>query len=1614
GTPGYTYSIDGGQNYQPSNEFTGLTAGNYTITIKDANGCTKTCDEVVVGQPDALTCSTTPTDASCNSGSDGKITVTAGGGTPGYTYSIDGGQNYQPSNEFTGLTAGNYTITIKDANGCTKTCDEVTVGEPDPLTFCITQECAGANVSPPMTIITVYPIGGTPGYEYYVFDNDDNVIYIDWKEVSSGDEFSLPDGNYTLKLRDANGCVALAQECVPLEPVVDLRSTFRLIPPSDIEILASCCRISCNDAGVFECSDAAGIEEWLNGGAFTIEGDCEGLRVDHNLDTITGCGDYIVTFTIVDENGDPDLDDQGQPKTCTNTLTIQDTKAPVIVVSNLKKLNCSEVTIFDEPEIFDNCDNDVEVKVTTEWYIDGLVGCRHRRTWTATDDCGNTSTATQVIQIVDPTLPELVPVHPLLEGLADGDSIYVECSKPTFFSPEAFEVKEDCSKCGHGYKVNMDDYAIIHDCGDGKALKEIVCWWYVTDKYDRTVRYTIHIFMMDRMPPEFVSVPEDKTIACDAPIEFGEVVTFDACSKYVSLSHQDTLGTSAQGQSTITRIWRATDACGNWDTASQTITLEGSGPVFTSLPENKILSAGSEVVFDEPVARSACGEVNITVDGADEVSGDQCSGLTYTRTWNAVSENGLSATTSQTITLKPDDEAPVFNKMPGNVVLPCGSDLPAFNIGVTDNVDDGVVISVASTMEGEGCDQVITRTWTATDACGNATSVSQEVRFAANLDITFTYVPGTFSGKIGDMVPEDMAVASSDCTEGEVAISVEDRVVQDATCDRSIHRLFIATDGCGNRDTAIQLITLIDNVAPVLTNTIAGKSVECGDSINFDEPEFTDNVGVEAVVVTDTVIQEQCSGYYKRTWLAVDSCGNSTTVTQTITILPDTEAPVFASSDQVLVLGCQDTIPAFTPAATDNCASSVSIVMEETESKASCEERISRIWTATDSCGNSSTLKWELIRRDTLAPKFDHIPEDFSVTCIEDAVFDTITVEDDCSDSVQLSFMDLKREGNCFTGFTLTRTWIATDDCGNMNQVVQNIFVIGDTVVPLFTEVPADTIIRCGDSIPSQTVEVADNCRIDTIMVQQDHRPINDHQCEDSTGYFVQRSWIAVDECGNLDTAIQYIAILGAGQSSLMTFIEVPGTQVVNCADDAVFGRPVVKATCDSVQITTEDFTIGEPCSAEYKMIREWTATDTCGQTVSTYQTIIVRQDTSAPHISLDYPVKFMGCGSVKDTLSFDDPTVWDNCVTELVSTTDTTIHDNSDADSVRVRTWTYADQCGNESSISQKLIFGLNDTDDFFRAERDTFALSCVTAMELHRPVVYSCDTVSVSYEDAVSDSACMNQLKVVRTWTAADTSGNVDSYVQIFNIHDTIAPVIELASDTLYMTSLEYAGFEAESNLGPAADNCGQATDDISSAKQEENGRVWYEYTVTRSDQCGNTSIAHFVVVIAEKPPIVNLNYSSPDVVAQVSGGVAPFEYAWSYLRPGNPNWVSIDIEGKKLSMREMGMIQKVKVRVMDARDQWSENQLDLMVTKNVRRNVMLHPNPAVDYVEVRMEMEDVNRIELYNMLGQRVKFYEFDRMTDQGKIQLDLRDVPQGTYTVRFMNDYRVYTRPLIKVN
>ncbi|MGH2667360.1 beta strand repeat-containing protein, partial [Flavobacterium sp.] len=128
GVAPYTFNWGGGITTE---DRTGLAAGSYSVTITDLNGCTGTVAGITITEPNALVAApVAQTNVACNGGTTGSATVTVSGGTPGYTYSWapTGGTAATAS----GLTAGTYTATVTDANGCTST-QSFTITEPNAL-----------------------------------------------------------------------------------------------------------------------------------------------------------------------------------------------------------------------------------------------------------------------------------------------------------------------------------------------------------------------------------------------------------------------------------------------------------------------------------------------------------------------------------------------------------------------------------------------------------------------------------------------------------------------------------------------------------------------------------------------------------------------------------------------------------------------------------------------------------------------------------------------------------------------------------------------------------------------------------------------------------------------------------------------------------------------------------------------------------------------------------------------------------------------------------------------------------------------------------------------------------------------------------------------------------------------------------------------------------------------------------------------------------------------------------------------------------------------------------------------------------------------------------------
>jgi gliding motility-associated-like protein len=192
GTTPYAYSVNGAA-YTSNSTFTSLQGGSYTITIKDANGCTASSVTSINTPTPLLFGSTSTTIPTCLV--NGSISTSGIGGSSPYLFSLNGG-GYSASSSFGPLVPGNYTLYIKDNHGCTR---DTFIN----LATILTPSISGLNLTqascsfPNGGSIQVISSGGTAPISYSLNGGAASTI---------GSFNGLSGGSYTVTVTDANGC----------------------------------------------------------------------------------------------------------------------------------------------------------------------------------------------------------------------------------------------------------------------------------------------------------------------------------------------------------------------------------------------------------------------------------------------------------------------------------------------------------------------------------------------------------------------------------------------------------------------------------------------------------------------------------------------------------------------------------------------------------------------------------------------------------------------------------------------------------------------------------------------------------------------------------------------------------------------------------------------------------------------------------------------------------------------------------------------------------------------------------------------------------------------------------------------------------------------------------------------------------------------------------------------------------------------------------------------------------------------------------------------------------------------------------------------------------------
>lgn len=196
---GFTWS-----NGTSTEVISGLTAGTYSVTATDVNGCTGIQSYIINAAPSVITPTATVTNAACNGGASGSINLTVSGGTAAYTYDWSNDGPEVPDNDLqdlSALAAGTYFVTVTDANGCTAILSNI-VGQPNSLVLSVALThvtCVGGADG----AINLTVSGGTGPYTYD-WSNDG----LEFPDNDPQDLSGLSAGIYTVIVTDTNGCTA--------------------------------------------------------------------------------------------------------------------------------------------------------------------------------------------------------------------------------------------------------------------------------------------------------------------------------------------------------------------------------------------------------------------------------------------------------------------------------------------------------------------------------------------------------------------------------------------------------------------------------------------------------------------------------------------------------------------------------------------------------------------------------------------------------------------------------------------------------------------------------------------------------------------------------------------------------------------------------------------------------------------------------------------------------------------------------------------------------------------------------------------------------------------------------------------------------------------------------------------------------------------------------------------------------------------------------------------------------------------------------------------------------------------------------------------------------------
>jgi len=767
---------------------------------------------------------------------------------------------------------------------------------------------------------------------------------------------------------------------------------------------------------------------------------------------------------------------------------------PVITVNSI-----IQVPPAPNIPVVDNCDGALTPSFVQSPAPDTCQGGSFTRTWTATDQEGNTGVFTQIINVFGDTLPPFINVAPQ-NGSAPCEQLSV--AYPAWRNTQIANFQAvDPS----GIKAYTNNAPPSFPPGCAQTL---TFTFRAEDNCGLKSSRTAQFVTSDPNPPVLNSGPRD-TVAYCSPSgnqvvklsqwinKRGFLNAIDACTDPAYMQYDMRINGVLRDSAQVIAAFLA-----SFDGSCKQLTVG-------SVQYNKVVGS-VQVNF---TVKDACG--NSIPGGAAVFAAID----TFPPTING------PATTTETCSGTDDQivlQNWINNKASALLIDECtnASWLEfTWKSSTGDIGNGGFNFGPYPSIPANECNWYVDVTFVAADGCGNIRRHIARFQLTDNISPTFTGTTPVDTLYCPVVVPIIVPADWSDNCDAAVSLT-QNGVVSDSLCggQYTLTVTWTATDDCGNTANLVHVFAVRDTTSPTVTLVPADVTLSCN-SVVLPAPPVL-GTGLQAADACGSISGYTYSdvsgqnpdpgvcGHYNytitRVFVVSDDCGNTATAAQLIAV-EDNTPPVFSGfTDTTAVCESEPMMPP--PNALDECSGPTAAPMLKSQViiNGPCDDTytLRLLWEAQDVCGNRDSFVQDIHVSDTVRPTLVNIPPNVTVAC--NAIPDlpsNISGNDNCDESVLISFTESEvRNPNLnscehWSNYLIRREWTVSDNCGNNRNYTQTIAVT-DNLAPVLqvqdtVSSPASPAMCSVDMLIPPPLSLYDQCSVQQQFVElRDTMPI--------------------------------------------------------------------------------------------------------------------------------------------------------------------------------------------------------------------------------------------------------------------------------------------------------------------------------------------------------------------------------------------------------------------------------------------------------------------------------------------------------------------------------------------